>query len=71
MRLNIVAILQLIEEKFRGNESFFAETIGVDRSYLNKILHKKVIDHSPKVCLGVIKYCMENNLNCKNYIFLT
>lgn len=70
MRLNIEAVLQLIKERFRNNKTFFAETIGVDPSYLNSVLNKKAIDHSPKVCNGVMKYCKQNNLDSTNYIFL-
>nr|DAO42257.1 MAG TPA: hypothetical protein [Caudoviricetes sp.] len=70
LRINIEAVLQLIEEKFRNNKSFFAETIGVDPSYLNSVLNKKAIDHSPKVCNGIVRYCKQNNLDETKYIFL-
>lgn len=70
LRLNIEAVLQLIEQRFRNNKSFFAETIGVDPSYLNSVLNKKAIDHSPKICNGIVRYCKQNNLNETDYIFL-
>jgi len=70
MRLNVEAILQLISEKFRNNKAFFADTIGVDRAYLSSVLNKNAINYSPKICNGIIKYCQENNLDYKNYIFL-
>jgi hypothetical protein len=70
LRVNIEAVLQLIEERFRNNKSFFAETIGVDPSYLNSVLNKKAIDHSPKICNGIVRYCKQNNLNETDYIFL-
>lgn len=70
MRLNIEAILQLIKEKFRNNKTWFAETIGVDSSYLNSVLNKKAISHSPKICNGVMKYCQDNNLDYRKYIIL-
>lgn len=70
LRVNIEAVLKLIEERFRNNKSFFAETIGVDPSYLNSVLNKKAIDHSPKICNGIVRYCKQNNLNETDYIFL-
>lgn len=70
MKLNIDALLQLIKDNFRGNKTWFAEEIGVDTSYLNSILNRKAIDHSPKVINGVLKYCQQNDLDYKRYIFL-
>jgi hypothetical protein len=68
MEINIEAVLQLIKERFRDNKTFFAETIGVDPSYLNSVLNKKAISHSPKICRNIKTYCIENGLNPKEYI---
>lgn len=68
MEINIEAVLQLIKERFRNNKTFFAETIGVDPSYLNSVLNKKAISHSPKICKGVKNYCEKNGLNSREYI---
>lgn len=68
MHLKIEMILQLIKENFRNNKTAFAEEIGVDRGYLNLVLNRKAISHSPKICNGVIKYCKRNNLDYNNYI---
>lgn len=70
MRINVTNLNRLIEDKFRGNQTFFAETAGIDRSYLNQILNNKVSDSSSKVCNSIIKYCESNNLNYKDFIFL-
>ena len=70
MRLNIEAILKLVEERFRNNKTAFAETIGVDASYVNLVLNKKAIDHIPKIVKGVIRYCKQNKLDYTKYIFL-
>lgn len=70
MKINAQKIEELIENKFRGNLSFFAETIGIDRSYLYQILNKRKNENSPKTCNAIIKYCKKNNLNCEDYIFL-
>lgn len=70
MKINVGKIEELINSKFRGNLSFFAETIGIDRSYLYQILHKQKNKNSPKVCNAIIKYCEKNNLKYEDYIFL-
>ena len=69
MEVNIIKIEELIQEKFRGNQTFFAETIGIDRSYLNQILSRKRKASSPKLCRAIIKYCINNKLKKENYIF--
>lgn len=71
MEVNIEKVKQLINEKFRGNQTFFAETIGVDRSYLNQILSGKQKASSPKICRAIIKYCISNKIKKENYIFFT
>lgn len=68
MELNIEAVLELIKERFRNNKTYFAETIGVDPSYLNSVLNKKAISHSPKICKRVKIYCEQNKLDVKKYI---
>lgn len=70
MRVNISNLNKLIEEKFRGNQTFFAETIDIDRSYLNQVLNNKVDNNSSKICNAIIRYCEKNNLNYKKYISL-
>lgn len=69
-RINVDEVNRLIEEKFRGNKTWFAEEIGVDASYVNQVLNKKAIDHSPKILNGFMKYCEHNNIDIKPYIFL-
>ena len=71
MEVNITKVEELIQAKFRGNQTFFAETIGVDRSYLNQILLGKQKASSPKLCRAIIKYCINNKLKKENYIFFT
>lgn len=69
MEINIKKTKELIKEKFRGNQTFFAETIGFDRHYLNQILKEKKKSSSPKLCDAVINYCIVNNLKKEDYIF--
>lgn len=70
MKVNIQALQELIEKKYRGNQSFFAEEAKIDRSYLNQLLNGKINNNSPKICNSIIDYCEKNKLNYKIYIFL-
>lgn len=70
MKLNIPAIKEFIDKKYRGNQSFFADEIDVDRAYLNQILNGKKKDSSSKVCNNLIVYCEKNNIDYKLFIFL-
>lgn len=70
MRINIPSLIKLIDEKYRGNQTYFAEEAKIDRSYLNQILNGKVSNNSSKICNKIIRYCERNNLNYKDYIFL-
>lgn len=70
MKVNIEQLNTLLSERFRNNQSFMADTIGVDRRYLSGVLGKRVSSTSPKICNCIIKYCELNNLDYHNYIFL-
>jgi hypothetical protein len=70
MRVNIEAVKKLIEERFRGNTSWFAEEIGMDATYVSTILNNPKKSTSDKFCNSLIKYCELHNLNFKEYIFL-
>ena len=70
MKINIQKLQELIKEKYRGNQTFFAEDANIDRSYLNQLLNGKITNNSPKVCNAIINYCEKNNLDYKEYIFL-
>lgn len=70
MKINTEAVKDLIKEKFRNNKSWFAEVIGVDKSYLSQILNEKVNTSSFKVCNGIIDYCKKSNLDYNQYISL-
>ena len=69
MTINIENVNELIFQKFRNNKSFFADEIGVDRSYLSIILNGNGKENSPKVCNAIINFCKKNKLDYKKYIF--
>lgn len=68
MELNIEAIKQLIKERFKNNKTWFAEEIGVDRSYISKILNEKTPAKGFKIINAIIHYCVEKNMNYMDYI---
>ena len=68
MRINIVAVKQLIQEKFRNNQSWFAEELTMDAHYFNQIMKGTKEPTSPKACRGIIDYCKRNGLNSNDYI---
>lgn len=70
MEAKIEAVVQLIKERFRNNKTWFAEEIGIDYSYLYLILTGKRKPSSSKFCNALIKYCKNNNLDYRKYIFL-
>ncbi len=70
MKINIQKLQELIEEKYRSNQTFFAEDADIDRSYLNQLLNGKITNSSPKICNAIINYCEKNKLDYREYIFL-
>lgn len=68
MEINIIELQKLIDEKYRGNQSWFAEEIGINPSYLNEILNNKKSAKSNKLCLAIIKWCENNKENYRKYI---
>lgn len=70
MQVKIKNLKKLIDEKYRGNKSFFADEAQIDRSYLSQLLNGSISSNSPKMCNAIIRYCEKNNLDFKDYIFL-
>lgn len=70
MRIKIEMLQMLIKNEFKNNQYECANTLGISREYLNKILNKEERLDSPKVCNSLIMYCKKNNLKEEDYIFL-
>lgn len=70
MEINIEALEELLENKFNGNQTLFAETIGLERSHVNKVFCNKGRGAGATFCGAIIKYCNNNNLDYQEYIFL-
>lgn len=68
MEANVNSINQLIQKEYRGNQSWFANDIGINVSYLNEILNKRKSSRSNKLCLALIAYCERRKKDYKKYI---
>lgn len=68
MKINVQAVRELIKEKFRNNQKWFAEEINIDAHYFNQIMLGNKKATSPKACRGVIDYCKRNNLEINDFI---
>lgn len=68
MRINKVAVKELIKERFRNNQTWFAEEIQIDPHYFNQIMLGNKKASSPKACRGLIDYCKKNNLTIDEFI---
>ena len=58
MEIKIEEIKQLIQKEYRGNQTWFAEDIGINSSYLNEILNMR----------KSAKWCEKKKKNYKDYI---
>ena len=68
MEVNVEEVKKLIQEEYRGNQTWFAEDIGINASYLNEIINKRKSAKSNKLCLAIIKWCEKNKEKYKKYI---
>lgn len=70
MTPNIEALLQLLKTKFNNNQSEMARMLKIERTHLNKMLNNNGKGAGATICGAIIKYCNENNLDYRRYIFL-
>lgn len=70
MKINVNAVNDLIKIKFNNNQTLFAKEINADRTHLNRVLRANGSGAGAVICGGIIKYCDDNNLDYKDYIFL-
>lgn len=68
MEVNIEKVKKLIEEEYRGNQTWFANDIGINISYFNEIINNKKSSQSSKLCLALIKYCEKKKKDYKEYL---
>ncbi len=70
MEINIEELEELLDEKFDGNQTLFAETMGLERTHVNKVFKNNGKGAGAIFCGAIIKYCNANNLDYQKYIFL-
>lgn len=70
MEINMEELKKLLEEKFNGNQTAFAEATGLERTHVNKVFKNKGKGAGAIFCGAIIKYCNNNNLDYQKYIFL-
>jgi len=69
VRANVLAIQKHVDEKFQGNKTKFSEALRVNRAQLSKILTHN--EGAGALFFGeLIRYCDENHLNWREFIFL-
>ncbi len=71
MEINMKSFTALLKEKFNGNQAEMARNIGISKYQLNIILKNNGKNAGKKVIGGIIKFCIANNYNFMDYIFLT
>lgn len=69
MEPNIIKIQNLVDKQFGGNKSAFAQTIGIERSQISRIL-KDGTGAGAMFFGALMDYCDKNDLQFKDYIFL-
>jgi hypothetical protein len=67
--LNKEKVRKLMDEKANGNYHEFSRQMGVDVSQLHRVLNTGS-KAGPKFLGKLMRYCQDNNLNFKDYIFL-
>ena len=71
LEINMKAFVTLLHEKFNDNQAEMARNIGISKYQLNAILKSNGKNAGKKVIGGIIKFCIANNYNFMDYIFLT
>ncbi|MCB2357320.1 hypothetical protein [Clostridium estertheticum] len=69
MGLNKFALKNLMDERFNSSYTKLSRAIGVDVAHVYRVLAK---DNTPgiKFFNGIIKWCTDNQLDYREYIFL-
>ena len=70
MKLNMIALKGLLERQFHNNQSEMAKALKIERTHLNKIFNNNGKGAVATIYGAIIKYCNDNNLDYKIYIFL-
>ena len=69
LRLNKVALTDLLNTKFNGNFTKLAKELELDVAYVYRVLEKDR-NCGVKFYSCVMRWCNDNNVDYKRYIFL-
>ena len=69
MEINIEALINLLKDRFEGNQAKMARVFGISRYQLNTILKMNGKCAGKKIIGSIIKYCDTNELDFHEYIF--
>lgn len=69
MEVNIENLEKLLKKNFYNNKSLMARTIGISVSHIIKIFNSNGKGAGAKFCGALMRYCEENNLDYKDFIF--
>ena len=69
MKLNMTSLKELLKKQFNNNQSEMAKAFKVERTHLNKIFNNNGRGAGATIYGAIIKYCNDNNLDYKTYIF--
>lgn len=70
MEINIIALKELLAERFNNNQTLFSQETGIERTHVNKVFNSDGKGAGANFCGAIIKYCDKNNIDYKKYIFL-
>lgn len=70
MNPNTLAIKSLIDCKFKGNKTAFADEIGINRSQISMIINQEGKGAGSVFYGALLAYCDREGLNFRDYIFL-
>lgn len=66
--INTDKLKELINTKYRGNTTWFADELNINSSYLSTLLNKNQKIKSDKLTVSIILYCKNNKLNYKDFL---
>lgn len=70
MKINVEEVINLIKNQFNNNQTLFAQTLGIERTHVNKVLRNNGRGAGALFCGALIKYCNDNDMDYEKYIFL-
>lgn len=70
MEINLIAFMELLEERFENNQAKMARVLGISKYQLNTIIRNNCKGAGKKVIGAIIKYCDTNEIDFHKYIFL-